>query len=372
LDYAHRHGVIHRDIKPENILLHDDTALVADFGIALAVSSAGGTRMTETGLSLGTPHYMSPEQSMGEREITARSDVYALGCVTYEMLTGDPAVHRFHRAGHRGQGDDREAGLDPPASRAGSSAGRRRGAYRAGEAARRPLRECGRVCPGDHQRAGGRLASEESVPRRDAAEPVPPASRLYAASAAILLLAVVGRDVRGRPEDRPAGDGVAAFSTRDPGAELWEGPVSHRCFDSSRSPETARRVVLRDPEPHGKQSLAFQRVDATGPSEIEGSQFMLNPQISPDGRWLIGWAAALSGSDRAYRIPVSGGTPEPLPLEVRSQQAAWDSKGNFWFTQTPGGRGIARLTPDGKVGAELAAKTVGLLLQQILPVTSMP
>jgi tRNA A-37 threonylcarbamoyl transferase component Bud32 len=90
LDYAHRHGVIHRDIKPENILLHDGQALVADFGIALAVSSAGGSRMTETGLSLGTPHYMSPEQAMGEREITARSDVYALGCVTYEMLTGDP------------------------------------------------------------------------------------------------------------------------------------------------------------------------------------------------------------------------------------------------------------------------------------------
>ncbi len=90
LDYAHRHGVIHRDIKPENILLHDGSALVADFGIALAVSSAGGSRMTETGMSLGTPHYMSPEQAMGEREITARSDVYALGCVTYEMLTGDP------------------------------------------------------------------------------------------------------------------------------------------------------------------------------------------------------------------------------------------------------------------------------------------
>src|SRR4029078_6480950 len=82
LDYAHRHGVIHRDIKPENILLHDGQALVADFGIALAVSSAGGSRMTETGMSLGTPHYMSPEQAMGERTITARSDIYALGCVT--------------------------------------------------------------------------------------------------------------------------------------------------------------------------------------------------------------------------------------------------------------------------------------------------
>ncbi len=90
LDYAHRHHVIHRDIKPENILLHDGSALVADFGIALAVSTAGGGRMTETGMSLGTPHYMSPEQAMGEREITAKSDVYALGCVLYEMLCGEP------------------------------------------------------------------------------------------------------------------------------------------------------------------------------------------------------------------------------------------------------------------------------------------
>ena len=89
LDYAHRQGVVHRDIKPENILLHDGGALVADFGIALAVQQAGGSRMTQTGLSLGTPQYMSPEQAMGERVIDGRADIYALGAVTYEMLTGD-------------------------------------------------------------------------------------------------------------------------------------------------------------------------------------------------------------------------------------------------------------------------------------------
>jgi Tol biopolymer transport system component/tRNA A-37 threonylcarbamoyl transferase component Bud32 len=90
LDYAHRQGVVHRDIKPENILLHDGRPMVADFGIALAVSAAAGGRMTETGLSLGTPHYMSPEQATAEKEITARSDVYSLASVLYEMLAGQP------------------------------------------------------------------------------------------------------------------------------------------------------------------------------------------------------------------------------------------------------------------------------------------
>ena len=90
LDYAHRHGVIHRDIKPENILLHDGRPMVADFGIALAVSAAAGGRMTETGLSLGTPHYMSPEQATAEKEITGRSDVYSLASVLFEMLAGEP------------------------------------------------------------------------------------------------------------------------------------------------------------------------------------------------------------------------------------------------------------------------------------------
>jgi serine/threonine-protein kinase len=90
LDHAHRHGVIHRDIKPANILLEDGGPVVADFGIALAVGVAGGSRLTETGLSLGTPYYMSPEQATGDQVVGPQTDIYALGCVLYEMLVGEP------------------------------------------------------------------------------------------------------------------------------------------------------------------------------------------------------------------------------------------------------------------------------------------
>jgi serine/threonine-protein kinase len=90
LDYAHRQGLVHRDIKPENILLHDGSALVADFGIALAMERTGGERLTATGMSVGTPAYMSPEQATGARTIDGRSDVYALGAVLHELLAGSP------------------------------------------------------------------------------------------------------------------------------------------------------------------------------------------------------------------------------------------------------------------------------------------
>ena len=90
LHYAHRQGVIHRDLKPENILLHEGEPLVSDFGIALAVSVAGGARMTQSGLSVGTPYYMSPEQATGAASLDPRSDVYSLAAIMYEMLVGEP------------------------------------------------------------------------------------------------------------------------------------------------------------------------------------------------------------------------------------------------------------------------------------------
>ena len=99
LQHAHEHGVIHRDIKPGNILLQDGEPVVADFGIALAVGAAGSNRLTETGLSLGTPFYMSPEQATGDQAVGASTDTYALGSVLYEMLTGGPPV--YGKARHR-------------------------------------------------------------------------------------------------------------------------------------------------------------------------------------------------------------------------------------------------------------------------------
>ena len=90
LDYAHRHDVIHRDIKPANILLQDGKPVISDFGIALAVGTAGQGRLTETGLSVGTPHYMSPEQATGDMSVGPATDIYALGAVLYEMLVGEP------------------------------------------------------------------------------------------------------------------------------------------------------------------------------------------------------------------------------------------------------------------------------------------
>src|SRR5262245_6104701 len=90
LDYAHRNGVVHRDLKPANILLHDGQPIIADFGIALAISNAGGARLTQTGITLGTPQYMAPEQAAGDRVSDPRVDIYAVGAVLYEMLAGEP------------------------------------------------------------------------------------------------------------------------------------------------------------------------------------------------------------------------------------------------------------------------------------------
>ncbi len=160
LGYAHELGVIHRDIKPENILLQGGHATVADFGIALAVQQAGGHRMTQTGLSLGTPQYMSPEQAMGERTIDARSDLYALARGHVRDARRRAAVHRTDRADDRRARHDRRAAPDRRAAQVDpGSRGIRRDA-RAGKASGRPMELGARVRGGASRRIiGGGTAS---------------------------------------------------------------------------------------------------------------------------------------------------------------------------------------------------------------------
>ena len=171
LDFAHRHGVVHRDIKPENILLVDGQALVADFGIARAVG-AGDERLTETGLSLGTPAYMSPEQAAADKNVDARTDIYSLGIVLYEMLAGEPpftaptAQAMMARRMLESPRPLREVRETVPEGVA------RRGCARPREVARGPVRHRRRVRAG----AGGighRRAARPSRPRLRRS-PVPP------------------------------------------------------------------------------------------------------------------------------------------------------------------------------------------------------
>ena len=164
LDYAHQHGVIHRDVKPENILLHEGEAMLADFGIALAVREAGGPRLTETGLSIGTPQYMSPEQATAERQLDARSDVYSLGAVLYEMLAGEPPF-----TGVTGQAVIAKLMVERPdpaphGARRGAGGPGRSGAAGAGQGAGGPVPQCRGVRRGARGagRAPGAAAGAEA------------------------------------------------------------------------------------------------------------------------------------------------------------------------------------------------------------------
>ena len=139
LSAAHEMGIVHRDIKPENILLRGNHALVADFGIALAVQQAGGARMTQTGLSLGTPQYMSPEQAMGERNIGPKSDIYSLRRSHIRDARRRAAIHRSQRAGDRREGDDRAAGPTLDDSQHRSTRRRERGTYCTRKTSRRSI-----------------------------------------------------------------------------------------------------------------------------------------------------------------------------------------------------------------------------------------
>ncbi|MFL5495604.1 MAG: protein kinase domain-containing protein, partial [Gemmatimonadales bacterium] len=295
LDYAHRHGVIHRDIKPENILLHDGSALVADFGIALAASKAGGTRMTETGMSLGTPHYMSPEQAMGEREITARSDVYALGCVTYEMLTGDPPF-----TGSTAQAIVAKVMTEKPAPL-------QRQRERVPDAVEDAVLTALEKLPADRfgsakefadALAGSGTTARMTSPRLRTRRLAP---TLGAFAAGALLAGLTAWTLR----PRPRAEDVVRFALALP-QNVSPLPRTASGTTLTISPD-GRLVVFVGDGSDGIQRLYARELDEAMPRVLGGTEGATQPFFSPDGRWVGFWA-----DGKLQRLALDGRAPQPI------------------------------------------------------------
>jgi serine/threonine-protein kinase len=317
LEYAHSHGVIHRDLKPENILLQAGEPVVADFGIALAVSRAGGTRVTQTGLSLGTPQYMSPEQATGDRVIDGRSDIYSLAAVTYEMLTGEPP-----HAGATAQSiiaklmteearpvtmlrRNVPVHVDAALSRALQKlpADRFATAREFSKAlSKRPSHAVGALIPAgtSQSRTGGR--------RRVAL-------RVVGLSAALALPAigfVFGRRTATEPA-RGSARFVLTYALDEQLADLGGSPFAF-------SPDG--RMIAYRAGALGRNRLYVRPVDQLVARPLIGTEGAVNPAFSPDGRWV-----AFVAGGQLQKVPTVGGTLTPLAEVGDVSGVSWSRSG---------------------------------------------
>ncbi len=371
LDYAHRHHVIHRDIKPENILLHEGQALVADFGIALAVSAAGGTRMTETGMSLGTPHYMSPEQAMGEREITARSDVYALGCVLYEMLVGEPPftgptaqsivakvltevprplLPQRHTVPPQVEAAVLLALEKLPADRFGTAAQMAEALVRPGYA----------TLPTDQPAVSPAVSARPAPTRWRRVVP-------WGLAATASALAVLGSL---RPWVTPTDEIPSRLAMLAPG--LSSSGTSAQQRQLTLTPD-GRSVIFTAVTPEGEYRLVRQDLDAVEPRVIPtridaggfGRNMLTNPVVSWDGRWLV--AGASNG--QVLRFPIEGGAGVRIPLP-QADFLAFDDKGGLWSDNRSGRGGerfLNHLDARDSLRHALAGRVENERIAQVLP-----
>ena len=301
LDYAHKRGIVHRDIKPENILLQDGAALVADFGIALAVQQAGGSRMTQTGLSLGTPSYMSPEQAMGEREITPRADVYALGAMTYEMLAGEPPF-----TGSSSQAIVARVLTEDP----------------------RSITAQRRSVPGHVEaavlRALEKLPADRWSSTKEFADALADASRSADVRHATVALPATRRERAVRRAGQPALVALTAASLLVAGWALLRrpAPAAPRATlrfvldlaPGTRVASTINNSIAISPDggvvafagrtASGPAQLVIRRMDEMQEQLLPGTDGAAQPFFSPDGAW-IGYFA----HGQLRKIPTAGGAP---------------------------------------------------------------
>ncbi|HEU5050947.1 MAG TPA: protein kinase [Gemmatimonadales bacterium] len=337
LGYAHGLGVVHRDIKPENILLQGGHALVADFGIALAVQQAGGPRMTQTGLSLGTPQYMSPEQAMGERTVDARSDLYALGAVTYEMLVGEPPftgpsvqaiVARLVTEEPRPIGIQRKA---VPEHVEGA-------VLRALE--KLPADRFATAVEFAAAIAGQGAAARRSAPV--ALPAIPPARRtrlVWPAATFLFGAAALWGWLRPTPEAAPGRQRIV----------LWERPYPDFLVPSSARIESRAAIspdgsVIAFTDSAGDDTrLLLKRRNDVHPVPVAGTEGAASPFFSPDGEW-IGYFAH---GGKLRKVRVSGGGSIDLSSTGNETYVlgAWLDDGTIVFVDGTGG--LSRVPGDG-------------------------
>jgi eukaryotic-like serine/threonine-protein kinase len=363
LDYAHEKGVVHRDVKPANILLSQrGEPLVADFGIALAVSQAGGGRITETGLSLGTPHYMSPEQATGDRDVDPRSDVYALGCVLYEMLVGEPpfvaptaqgVLVRILTEDPRSVTDVRRS--VPPHVAAVISR-----SLEKLPADRFPSADAFARALGDPQ---FRYVGTPTPAPRGGASAAGMAGnagfltpRLVASAAGVLLLTLlvlgglaVASSNRGR--DIPA----AQAPTSRFAVPLGEHSVVQSQLDLSRD---GRTLVYST---GGNRPLYLRSMDALRAVPIRGTEGGRWPVFSPDGQWI-----AYHSSDGIRKIAITGGSPLRITARLEERLGLhWGNDGTLVYMQSDG---IYRVPEQGGEAERiLAGSPFSLRFPRLLP-----
>jgi serine/threonine-protein kinase len=327
LDYAHEHGVVHRDVKPANILLVAGRPVLSDFGIALAVGAAGGGRLTETGLSLGTPHYMSPEQATGEAHVGPATDLYALGCVLYEMLTGDPP-----HTGSTAQAVLGKIITEPPAS---VREQRRSVPANVDAAIRRALEKV----PADRFRSAGAFARALADPGfRHGAEAgaVGASSRWKRLAVGSIALAGVLAIVAGglawallRPAaPAPVTRYALAFT---PGQQ----PVDPERPSMALAPDGSSIVYVGPGVSSSGQRLWLKRRDQVEPTALAGTDGAVAPSFSPDGQWVL-YLSPGGGGPQLRKIPIGGGTSIALADSTSgvSTGAAWLADGTIVYADS--------------------------------------
>jgi eukaryotic-like serine/threonine-protein kinase len=365
LDYAHRRHVVHRDIKPENILLVDGRPVVADFGIALAVEQAGGSRMTQTGMSLGTPQYMAPEQAMGDKSVDHRADIYALGAVVYEMLSGEPPF-----TGPNTQAIVARVITEKPRSltalRSTVSADVDAAVYSALQ-----------KLPADRP-ATAREFARMLTERRSPFEFVP-AQRINSTSLAAgavmtaLLFGIAGYALGYHTHGfTPSEEPPSRLAMLAPNLGGTGPAALHRQIAMTADGSAVVYVAQGE---SANNILAYQRLDAESPSAISGSDGMVDPTISADGKTIYGfWPASMrGGASRNVRLPLGGGQQVEIPADINTRYLQVSRDGSLLYASLDPNTGVTgsresvfrKIDRDGKV-VSLRGGSRGVRFQQFL------